>query len=108
VERDNTLGYSPKRKVAFLKKMLPPNTISYSRLSQEDGSSEMTLSKGRTEWQASGLLLPDADGSPEGWTGQDKFATVIETASMNETALAECRRQREFYNEKISVWREDC
>jgi len=102
------LAYSPERKAAVLKKMLPPNTISLRRLSQEEGISEMTLSKWRAEARAKGMFLPDADVTPEGWTARDKFAAVIETASMNETALAEYCRQRGLYPEQISVWRDAC
>ena len=102
------MAYSPERKAAVLKKMLPPNTISLRRLSQEEGISEMTLSKWRAEARAKGMFLPDADITPEGWTARDEFASVIETASMNETALAEYCRQRGLYPEQISVWRDAC
>jgi hypothetical protein len=54
----------------------------------------MTLSKWRAEAREKGMFLPDADVTPEGWTARDKFAAVIETASMNLTALAEYCRQR--------------
>ncbi|MGF6862810.1 hypothetical protein ABIE69_003400, partial [Rhodobacteraceae bacterium MBR-64] len=37
------MGYSPKRKAAVLKRMLPPNTMAIRQLSQEEGISEATL-----------------------------------------------------------------
>ena len=55
-----------------------------------------------------GLFFPDADAGPEGWTARDKFAAVIETASMNETGLAEYCRQRGLYPEQVAVWQEAC
>ncbi len=88
--------------------MLPPNTVSLRRLAQEEGISEMTLSKWGVEAPAKGMFLPDADATPEGWTARDKFAAVVETASMNEIALAEYCRQRGLYPEQVAVWREAC
>jgi DNA-binding Xre family transcriptional regulator len=39
------MGYSPERKSAVLKRMLPPNNIAIRQLSQEEGISEATLHK---------------------------------------------------------------
>ncbi len=102
------MAYSPERKAAVLKRMLPPNTTSLRQLSREEGISEMTLSKWWAEARAKGAFLPDADAGAEGWTARDKFAAVIETASMNETALAEYCRQRGLYPEQVALWREAC
>ena len=77
------MGYSPERKVAVLKRMLPPNTVTLLRLSQEEGISVATLHKWRAEARGKGQLLPDAATGPEGWTSRDKFAAVLETAALN-------------------------
>ena len=42
-------------------------------------------------------------GSPE-----DKFAVVLETASMNKAELAEHCRKKGLFAEQIAVWRENC
>ena len=55
------MGYSPTRKSAVLKRMLPPNTMAIRQLSQEEGISEATLHKWRAEARSKGQLLPDAD-----------------------------------------------
>jgi transposase-like protein len=68
------VGYSPERKAAVLKRMLPPNTMAIRQLSQEEGISEATLHKWRAEACGNGQLLPNADAGPEGWTSRDKFA----------------------------------
>ena len=45
--------------------------------------------------------MPDSDLSPEGWSSQDKFAAVLESASLNETELAEYCRKRGLYPDKL-------
>ena len=88
------MGYSPERRAAVLKRMLPPNNLPVRRLSQEEGISEATLHKWRAQARSKGQLLPDANAGPEGWTSRDKFAAVLETAAMNEADLAEYCRKR--------------
>jgi transposase-like protein len=70
------MKYSPERKEAVLKKMLPPHNRALSELAREEGISEATLYHGRKEARRQGRLLPDGDQSPEGWTSRDKFAAV--------------------------------
>lgn len=88
------MGYSPERKAAVLKQMLPPHNIAIRQLSRAEGISEGTLHKWRAEARCKGQLLPDADAGPEGWTSRDKFAAVLETAALNEADLAEYCRKR--------------
>ncbi len=78
------MGYSPERKAAVLKRMLPPHDLAIRQLSQEEGISEGTLHKWRAEARGKGQLLPDSDAGPEGWSSRDKFAAVLETAVLNE------------------------
>jgi len=102
------VGYSPERKAAVLKRMLPPNNMSIRQLSQEEGISEATLHKCRAVARSKGQLLPDADASPEGWSSRDKFAAVLETAALNEADLAEYCRKRGLYPAQIAAWRSAC
>ena len=99
------MGYSPERKAAVLKRMLPPNNMAIRQLSQEEGISEATLHKWRAEARGKGQLLPDADAGPEGWSSRDKFAAVLETAALNEADLAEYCRKRGLYPAQIAAWR---
>ena len=102
------MGYSPERKAAVLKRMLPPNNLAIRQLSQEEGISEATLHKWRAEARSKGQLLPDADAGPEGWTSRDKFAAVLETAALNQVDLAEYCRKRGLYPAQIAAWRSAC
>jgi transposase-like protein len=102
------LGYSPERKAAVLKRMLPPNNMAIRHLSQEEGISAATLHKWRAAARGKGQLLPDADAGPEGWSSRDKFAAVLETAALNEADLAEYCRKRGLFPEQIKAWRVAC
>ena len=83
------MGYSPERKSAVLKRMLPPKNLAIRQLSQDEGISEATLHKWRAEARSKGQLLPDADAGPEGWSSRDKFAAVLEYA-INNSSLFFC------------------
>lgn len=102
------MGYSPERKAAVLKRMLPPHTMAIRLLSQEEGISEATLHKWRAEARGRGQLPADADAGPEGWSSPDKFAAVLETASLDEADLAGYCRKRGLYPAQIAAWRSAC
>ena len=102
------MGYPSERKEAVLKKMLPPNNKTIPEISKEEGISEGTLYNWRKEARAEGRLMPDGDTTPTGWCAADKFAAVVETASMNEAELSTYCRERGLYAEQIREWREAC
>jgi len=102
------VGYSPERKTAVLKRMLPPDNTAIRQVSQEEGISEATLYDWRAKARRKGQLLPDADAGPEGWSSRDKFAAVLETAALNEADLAEYCRKRGLFPEQIKAWRMAC
>jgi len=88
--------------------MMLQNTFAIRQLSQEEGISEATLHKWRAEARGKGQLLPDADAGPEGWSSRDKFAAVLETATLNEANLAEYCRKRGLYPAQIAASRSAC
>ena len=102
------MRYSPERKEAVLRKMMPPHNRSIKQLAQEEGISEATLFAWRKQARDRGLLLPDSDSGPEEWSARDKFAAVLETATFNETELAEYCRGKGIYPEQLSHWRKAC
>jgi transposase-like protein len=102
------MGYSPARKSAVLKRMLPPNNLAIRQLSQDGGISEATLHEWRAEARSKGQLLPDVDAGPIGWSSRDKFAAVLETAALNEADLSEYCRKRGLFPEQIAAWRSAC
>ena len=102
------MGYSPERRSAVLKRMLPPNNMAIRQLAQEEGISAATLHKWRAQARGKGQLLPDADAGPEGWSSRDKFAAVLETAALNEADMAEYCRKRGLFPVQITAWRVAC
>ena len=102
------MGYSPERKEAVLKKMLPPHTRTIPQLAQEEGISEATLYSWRKQARGEGRLVPDDSPDPEGWSSHDKFNAVLEAAALSEAELAEYCRRRGLYPEQIQRWRASC
>ena len=102
------MRYSPERKEAVLRKMMPPHNQSIKELAREEGISEATLFNWRKQAREKGLLLPDSDSVPEGWSSRDKFAAVLETAALNENELAEYCRKKGIFPEQVQRWRTAC
>ena len=93
------MNYSPELKEALLRRMLPPNNESITKISREEGISEQTLRNWRDKARADGTAAPGTDAVPDDWSTQDKFLIVVETASMSEAELAEYARKKGLYVE---------
>ena len=100
--------YSEEFKASIIAKVLPPNNVPVPQLVRETGIPKDTLytwrSKhhkrlGRTTGQ------PLACGEP---SSEEKFAVVIETASLNEVEHSEYCRRKGLYPAQISAWRNSC
>ena len=102
------MNYSQELKEALLRRMLPPNNESITKISKEEGISEQTLRNWREKARAQGIATPGNDSTSEKWSTQDKFLIVVETASMNETELAEYARKKGLYVEQIKAWKDAC
>ena len=99
--------YSPELKEAMLRRLLPPNNESVTKISKEEGIPQGTLNRWKNEAKANGIAAPTGDDA-ETWSTQDKFLIVVETASMNESELAEYARQKGLYVEQIKAWKDAC
>ncbi|MDL2275036.1 transposase [Desulfosarcina sp. OttesenSCG-928-G10] len=104
------MQYSEERKASVLKKMIPPHNQSLSHLAVQEGISEATLYNWRKEARSKGILMPDGDTSPAGWTTRDKFAAVVETASLNaaEAETAEYCRRKGIFVHDLEQWKSAC
>jgi transposase-like protein len=101
-------AYSAERKEAVLRRMMPPENKAVSELARETGITEQTLYTWRRQLKRQGMPVPGDGKNPEGWSSEDKFAVVLETAALNEAQLAEYCRRKGLYVEQITVWREAC
>ena len=87
---------------------MPPNSESIARIAKEEGISEQTLRNWQKRARRDGYVAPGTDAQSEEWSTQDKFVIVVETASMNESELAEYARKKGLYVEQIKAWRDAC
>ncbi len=88
--------------------MMPPQNIPIPRLAQETGISDVTLYTWRKQARVEGIAVPADGKNPEKWSSQDKFAIVLEAASLNEAELAEYCRKKGLYVEQVAAWRKAC
>ncbi|MGS0467605.1 transposase [Cobetia marina] len=51
-----------------------------AEVAQEEGISAATLYNWRQKARQAGRFLPDQSDNPKGWSSQDKFHAVLETA----------------------------
>ena len=101
------MHHSPELKEAVLRRLLPPNNESITKVSREEGIPQGTLTRWKNEAKAQGIAAPTGENA-ETWSTQDKFLIVVETASMNESDLAEYARKKGLYVEQIKSWRDAC
>ena len=102
------MHYSQELKDSILRKILPPNSESITKIAKEEGIPEQTIRNWQKQARADGIAVPGKDSSPEKWSTQDKFLIVVETAGMNETDLAEYARKKGLYVDQIKAWRDAC
>ncbi len=85
--------YSEERKQQILNKLLPPSNLTVVEVAQQEGVSE-TLYNWRNKAKQEGRPVPRNKPISEHWSAEAKFATVLETASLNEAELSEyCRKK---------------
>lgn len=102
------MNYSNELKESILRRLLPPNSESISKVAREEGISEQTLRNWRDKARKEGRPAPGKESTTEEWSTQDKFLVVVETAGFNESELAEYARQKGLYVEQIKSWRDAC
>ena len=59
------MNYSPELKEAMLRRMLPPNNESITKISKEEGISEQTLRNWRDKARANGIAAPGIDATAD-------------------------------------------
>ncbi len=100
--------FSLERKASVLKKLLPPNNQPVSVVSKLEGISEATLYNWRSQAKQQGIAVPGSGKTSDQWSAEAKFAVVIETSAMNESALSEYCRSKGLYPEQVKEWKQNC
>ncbi len=78
---------SVERKEAVSSKLLPPNNLSVSDVSKQEGLGESTLYN---------------------WSSELKFISVVATSNMNAEELSQYCRENGLYIEQIKYWKAAC
>lgn len=102
------IRYTEEKKTAVLKRMMPPECCSVTKLSAELGISESCLYYWRMKARQKGVLMPDSKQPPEQWSSVNKFTVVLETARMSEVELSTYCRQQGLFVEQVKMWRQAC
>ena len=105
--KELNMAYSKELKEAILRRLLPPNNESATKVSKEEGVPIATLNRWKIVAKSKGVATPTGCEA-ERWSTQDKFLIVVETASMNETEIAEYARKKGLYVEQIRAWHDAC
>jgi transposase-like protein len=101
-------SYSPERKAAILKKLLPPLNMSVAELSRQENISNVTLYTWRKQLRERGHVVPGSQSSPEQWSAEAKVAVVVETATLSEIELSEYCRKKGLFPEQVKAWKQAC
>lgn len=98
--------YNEEFKEQIIRKMMAPNAQSVAEVSRESGVSEQRLYNWRNKYRQEGNAVPSDPSNPDKWSGANKLAVVIETASLNEEQRSEYCRKKGLYPEQIERWKE--
>ena len=98
--------YSKEFKEQIVRKMMPPNSQSISRISKDSGVATPTLYAWRNQYRSEGYVVPAKPQDPEGWGWKDKAAAVLKTQSMNQAELAQYCREHGLFVEQLQAWQE--
>jgi transposase-like protein len=98
--------FSPERKAALLKMMLPPLNLSAQEVARREGCSDVSLYKWRKQAAAQGAQLSEKKQPTEKWSAEAKLTTIIETAALSELEVGEYCRRKGIFPEQITAWRD--
>ena len=100
-------SYSEERKQQILNKLLPPSNMTVAEVSRQEGIGVLALSNWRDKAKQQGRPVPGSKPTSEHWSAEAKFATVLETASLNEAELSEYCRAKGLYVDQVKAWKAD-
>jgi transposase-like protein len=99
--------YSDELKASIIARMLPPQNASVPTLAKETGIPKDTLYCWRLKARGRDCALPNQARQGGGFSNEEKFSIVLETASFNELELGEYCRRKGIYPEQIAAWKRD-
>ncbi len=110
------MNYSEAFKAQMVQKLTAPGGPSATGLSREVGVHQSTLSRWVREahvpWQVT-LPTPDEPGRtmpvrrPQDWTAEEKYAVMIEAASLSDEELGAFLREKGLHEANMKQWRQE-
>ena len=106
--RDNSKNrrYTKEEKEKLIRRMLPPESISTSKLSVETGISKSTLATWKTKAIVS--QIKGNNTSNKAISSREKFLIVMKTYTMSESDLGKYCRENGLFAEEVKKWRSSC
>jgi transposase-like protein len=98
--------YSNEFKEAILKK-LSQSELSVSQFSRQEGINLSTLYSWQKQFKTTGFSVSKVIPSDK-WSAEEKFAIVLETATLPEVEVSEYCRSKGLYPEQIKAWKLAC
>lgn len=102
--------YSQEHKEAVIKKFVQSD-LSLREFALQEGISLSTLHN----WKKTFLpehqcesTMSNITQNPDHWSSEQKFAVVLETATLSESELSEYCREKGLYPEQIIQWKNSC
>jgi transposase-like protein len=102
----NYQHYSTGFKEAILKK-LNQSELSVRKFSQQEGINLSTLYSWQKQFKTTGFSVSKQIPSDQ-WSSEEKFTSVVETATLSEVELSEYCRRKGLYPEQIKAWKQAC
>jgi len=98
--------YSVEFKEAILKK-LSQSDMSVRQFAKQEGIKLSTLYSWQKQFKTTGFSV-SKDRSVDKRSAEEKFAMVLETATLSEIELSEYCRSKGLYPEQIKAWKQAC
>lgn len=100
--------YAEEFKESVIARMLPPNNEGVPELAMETGIPKDTLYSWRIKHRKSKVDRIAKTDQTGGFSSEEIYSIVVETASMNENELSAYCRRKGLYAEQIDIWRKHC
>ncbi len=98
--------YPEDHKKAVIRKLVESG-LSLRQFAKLESINLSTLYSWRDKYLKAGSSLADSKSS-DGWSPEQKFSIVLETASLSEIELSEYCREKGLYPEQIREWKQSC
>jgi transposase len=98
-------SYSAQFKDQAVRRLMPPNSQTVSKVSRDLGIAVPTLYAWRHQFESKGAVVPAKSSSPDKWDMKSKLAAIIQTASMNEAERSAYCREYGLYPEQLDAWK---